>query len=362
MEKKIPDIQKMMSETCIARFYQNRGWSCKVYPVFNIDKVKFSFFSTSKDASMEPFDIYVDIDDFSGLCDSIKNLLLFNSIARDQGQYPSAWTHQTGSNGQKAIAIGKGQKGGIVLQGRIKSGEKTPNAFVSIENYQLLLSMAYFYDLVSGRSEAFGYYKTLYDIFWEGMKTIAKHHSSYDESVDQKTWPTESDENEENADNADSPENVTKATAKKDAAPQKRPAGSSEKAHVNSSKGTANKPQNKPTEPSKEPLNTSESNTPVKPPAGKISAKVYHGRFNTTTKLFGDGKGLYYVGIEPVSENLRDGHERYLIFPRESMKNIPKDQFDRLQRGTKGKSIILSVNYFNGKNEKQLFFHSFNND
>lgn len=386
MAEKQSSVRKMLSEACIAQFYQKTGWNCRVYPVFTIDKVHFSFFKVAtvftkaiselNKKEGDPYDpnekidakyvdrvkksigtkrygfeVYVDTDDFAGLCDSIKNLLLYNNIANDHGKYPSAWIHNSGVNGQKKVALGKGMKG-IILHGSAPNKEPDKvekyaffNAYICVENYQILLSMAYMYDLVSGRAEAFGYYKMLRDLFFEGADQVAKNRYQslkYSEAEDDKTIPEET------------PETIDEIVKEQES---KQPAGSSEKAHVNSSKGTANKPQNKPTKPPKEPLNM-----PVKPPAGKISTKVYHGRFNTTTDLFDDGKGLYYVGIEPVSTNLRDGHERYLIFPRESMKNIPKDQFFRLQRDTKGKSIILSVNYFNGKNEKQLLFSSFNND
>lgn len=303
MDKNMPDVSKMLSETCIAQLYQNRGWSCKIYPVFNIDKVKFSFFSVDK--GLQPFDIYVDTDDFGGLCDSIKNRYLEDCIAKDQGQYPAAWTHTTGENGQKTLAIGKGQKGGIILQGRVKNGS---NAFVSVENYQILLNMAFFYDMVSGRTAVNGYYKKLYDIFWEGMSNIEKYHSSYNPEEDRRTVQEAED---------------AKPEPEKAAAPVEKP------------KESASHSEKK-----QHPL------------------QILRGRFRTKSELQSQGS-YYWLMIEPAEQSGKGNvKEKYLVFTDRDVKAMEPGKFDKLKSETDRKNIVLSVKYAQ-ESEKKFRFVDF---
>ena len=168
----ISSLRKMLSTGCIGEFYTLNGYFFKVYPCFEIDKVKFSFVEKGKNGT--GFDIYVGTDDFSLLCDDILKGYMSRKIAEDNGRYPSAWKYITGENAAKELAIGKSQKGGIVVQGRDKTGNK--NAFVPIQSYDDLRILAKWYNMVSGLTPVTGYYKDLCDIFHKGVKETAKMH------------------------------------------------------------------------------------------------------------------------------------------------------------------------------------------
>ena len=155
-------FKKMIEQGCIAEWYTLNGYFLKIYPAFEIDKVKFSFVMKGKQGA--GFDVYVDTEDFSLLCDDIKNFRMMKLIERDTGQYPSAWKYATGENGALSVAIGKSQKGGVVIQG--KDGNKKVNAFVPLTCYNDLRKMAVLYDLVSGKVPATRYYADIVEQFW----------------------------------------------------------------------------------------------------------------------------------------------------------------------------------------------------
>lgn len=149
-----------LKESCIGAFYTQKGYFCKIAPAFDIDKVKFAFVELGKAGA--GFDIYVDVMDFILLVEDILSFRLAKRIEVDEGQYPSAWVYKTGENGEKSIAIGKGQKG-VVIQGR--NSEKKANAFVPVGSYDELRKMATLFQFVSGMREATGYMKALVESF-----------------------------------------------------------------------------------------------------------------------------------------------------------------------------------------------------
>lgn len=159
-------LRSMLEQGCIAEWYTLNGYFLKLYPCFEIDKVKFSFVMKGKKG--EGFDIYVDTDDFSLLCDDIVSLRMAKKIAKDAGQYPGAWKYTTGENGALSVAIGKSQKGGVVIQGR--NGNTKTNAYVPLTDYNDLRKMAFFYDILSGKKQTTRYYAELVDAFWNRPK------------------------------------------------------------------------------------------------------------------------------------------------------------------------------------------------
>lgn len=159
-------LRAMLEQGCIAECYTLNGYFVKVYPCFEIDKVKFSFVMKGKKG--EGFDIYVDTDDFSLLCDDIESFRMAQKISKDAGQYPGAWKYTTGENGALSVAIGKSQKGGIVVQGR--NGNTKVNAFVPLTGYNDLRKMGFLYDILSGKKPVTGYYAELAAIFWNRPK------------------------------------------------------------------------------------------------------------------------------------------------------------------------------------------------
>ena len=172
-ENKGSKLRKMLSEGCISENYTLNGYFFKVYPYFNIDKVKFSFVEKGKSGT--GFDIYVDTDEFALLCIDIDERKFEARLAADNGPYPGAWKYITGENAARELAIGKSQKGGVVVQGRNKDEKK--QAFVPIQ-YKELRKMALLYLVVSGLKPVTGYYAELRELFKKGVERMAKYHGT----------------------------------------------------------------------------------------------------------------------------------------------------------------------------------------
>lgn len=154
-------VRAMLEQGCIAEWYTLNGYFVKIYLCPEIDKVKFSFVMKGKKG--EGFDVYVDALRFSLLCDDISSLRMARKISKDAGQYPGAWKYTTGENGALSVAIGKSQKGGIVIQGR--NGNTKTNAFVPLTDYNDLREMAFLHDILSGKKPVEGYYADLVEIY-----------------------------------------------------------------------------------------------------------------------------------------------------------------------------------------------------
>lgn len=167
-------IRKRLEEGCIAEFYTMEGWFCKVYPVLSIDMVKFSF--AKKGSGGKGFDVWINTDTFSELCDEIQSNVLMKKIANDnESEYPNAWKVTSGENGCKELNIGKGRKG-CVLQGKDKSLGKEGNAFIGI-TYDALKNMAAWWNRIS-----VSYYEEMSKIFLKAMESSSRYFSQVDES------------------------------------------------------------------------------------------------------------------------------------------------------------------------------------
>lgn len=162
------DIRKDLKEGCVASFYSQTKF-CKVKPALNIDRVDFAFVRTGTGGN--GFDIFVDADSFDLLCDQILSGSFVTTLAKDTGDYPSAWEYVTGDNGEKHIAIGKGKDKPIVIQGRI-DGLENGNIFIGINAYDDLRLMAKWW-----RRASADYYAQLTKALQEGMKKNDSYHT-----------------------------------------------------------------------------------------------------------------------------------------------------------------------------------------
>lgn len=112
------DFHEMFTEGCIGEFYGKEKF-VRIYPLFSIDRVKFSFIQ--KGTGGVHLDIYVKLyPDFKNLMlDALgKRRNLYLDIQADNSPYPSARKYVSGDSGQNNLAIGKGQSGNPVIQGR----------------------------------------------------------------------------------------------------------------------------------------------------------------------------------------------------------------------------------------------------
>lgn len=196
-------ISEMLKIGCIEQDYTLNGYFVRVYPAFSIDKVRFSFVKRNTNGK-ESFDIYVDTWIFQNLCDEILSGVFLKRLAKDGGDYPTAFQYTTGENASKHLAIGAG-KAGLLIQGRV-TGEHPQNAIVKViatalpvgtraddqktayaknlqNGYTKLKGMARLYNIVAGNAPLAGYNKQLYCIFWNGENERKKHYHLSKEDI-----------------------------------------------------------------------------------------------------------------------------------------------------------------------------------
>ncbi len=137
----------LLKSGCIGAFYTLNGYFLKVKPAYKIDKVIFSFVQKGK--SGEGFDIYVDIDKFDLLCDSILSKD-FGKLLPESNQEHPAWKYVTGNNGSKSLTIFKGNHG-IVIHGY--DGQKKRNASVPVYYTDLQITAKWHRRIFSKYSE-----------------------------------------------------------------------------------------------------------------------------------------------------------------------------------------------------------------
>ena len=128
----------LAEDGAIAGFYTQSNF-CKVYPVLQIYKIKWSF--SKRGAKGAGFDIYMEIPVFMQLIKSIISGQLFKQIEEDRQdsikKYPEAWKHAMGVEASNVIAFGPASKGnGIVMQGQSK--HKKQNVFIPIDILDLI--------------------------------------------------------------------------------------------------------------------------------------------------------------------------------------------------------------------------------
>lgn len=159
-EKQYKKKEDALKEGVFAEFYTLKGWFLRVKQAYAIDRVQFAF--VKKDTGGKGFNIYVDMDSFDLLCDDILSGAMRQRIDADNGNYPKAWEKIVGKDGQYVLAIGKGQRQPVVIQGRdtkYKQNDGMGNAFVGIGSYDELRVMAKWFKRTSK-----SYYEKMADI------------------------------------------------------------------------------------------------------------------------------------------------------------------------------------------------------
>ena len=186
---KISKLRARFQNACIAEFYTLNGWFLKVYPAFDIDKVKFAF--VEKGTNGSGFDVHVNVGTFSLLCDDIQNYRLAKMIAAETSQYPTAWNYVTGENGSKGVAIGKSSgKSAMLIQGRLN---KT-FARVPVATYEEMREMAMWFDYIAGKKPCSGYIKKMVDVFWNAHEVAASYHKGSEIPDDEPNIPDDEPE------------------------------------------------------------------------------------------------------------------------------------------------------------------------
>lgn len=172
----------LMKSGCIAAFYTLKGYFIKVKPALGIDKVVFSF--VEKGTSGTGFDIYVDIDDFDLLCDSILSKELVRML-QDSSQDKAAWSYTTGEKGSKQLTIFKGNNG-IVIHGYDATKKKNANVAV---RYDKLTIMAKWHRRVASK-----YFQQMANFCIQAMEKNADYFRNHDDTPDDATAENTSNE------------------------------------------------------------------------------------------------------------------------------------------------------------------------
>lgn len=144
--------KKEAKEGNICCFYADKSF-LKVKQAFGIDRICFSFVKKGTKGSGQ--NIYMTIDEFDLLCDSILSLNLFKKISAEKqknAQFPGAYVYVTGKDGTKKICIGAGKSNAadaVCIQGvgPAKDGKKD-NIFVGT-TYKELVIMARWWNRIS---------------------------------------------------------------------------------------------------------------------------------------------------------------------------------------------------------------------
>ena len=157
---------------CYAEFYTQNGYFVKVKPALGIDKVLFAF--VKKGSGGKGFDIYVDVDKFDLLCDSIINRELMRDLTNSTMNSP-AWEYITGKNGAKTIKIFKGDSG-IIINGSLKDQKVYAHVPVA---YSDLKIMAKWHHRISN-----SYFERLAQICIDAMEENKKYYKDPDDQED----------------------------------------------------------------------------------------------------------------------------------------------------------------------------------
>lgn len=166
-----------MKEGTFASFYGQKFF-CKVKQALGIGKVHFSFVEIGKKG--EGVDIYVNADDFDILCDDILNGRLQKKMAESQSKYPDAWKYATGTEASKQLAIGKGDRMPVIIQGYDSKKNKRIN--VGVMKYDEMRIMA-------------KWWKRLSTQYYEGLVELCLKASNGRPTVDdEKSQPQAIDE------------------------------------------------------------------------------------------------------------------------------------------------------------------------
>lgn len=158
----------LLKNCCYAAFYTLKGYFVKVKPALTIDKVVFSF--VKKGTSGKGFDIYVDVDKFDLLCDSILSKELTKFLPGSSLEKP-AWDYTTGDKGNKTLKIFQGNSG-IIINGHISDTKQAGNVPV---NYDDLRILAKWHRKISAR-----YYDQLVETCINAMIDNAKFFENQD--------------------------------------------------------------------------------------------------------------------------------------------------------------------------------------
>ncbi|SFU91146.1 hypothetical protein [Butyrivibrio sp. M55] len=136
--KDISRIEEQMKDNAILDVWTNI-WGLKVYTVYPIDKLRFSFIEKGANGKGKSFDIYMDcLRDGTQCFDNWAYDILHGRMQRilaDEKQngeeYPKAFKYTTGENAEKSIGIMNSRNGGYCINGSVP-GDGNKKLFCNI--------------------------------------------------------------------------------------------------------------------------------------------------------------------------------------------------------------------------------------
>lgn len=172
-EKEYETLKDQLRNGCICSAWGD-SYLFSVNPAPGIDRVRLSLVKKNT-GGKESNDFYMKISDFRRLCEDIDSGLAWKRISADKEKYPSAYKFVTGENGSKVLTLGGSRKNGYArVQITIE------NSFmVSPVSGAELREMSFLFKLVMGLIPCSRYYKSLIDVFWEGINEREEKAAKY---------------------------------------------------------------------------------------------------------------------------------------------------------------------------------------
>ncbi len=115
-------IAEQLSGNCIFETWTQQ-WGLKIYPAYQIDKLKFSFIDKGSSGKGNSFDIFMECRKADAACFDnwaydILHVRLERALAAEKQngeKYPKAYAYATGENAEKHIGICNSTKGGYCI-------------------------------------------------------------------------------------------------------------------------------------------------------------------------------------------------------------------------------------------------------
>ena len=146
-------IAEQLSGNCIFETWTQQ-WGLKIYPAYQIDKLKFSFIDKGSSGKGKSFDIFVECRKADAACfdnwayDILNDRRLERTLAAEMQsgeKYPKAYAYATGENAEKHVGIMNSTRGGYCINASITiDGEKRYcNIPISFHSLRYIAQMYY---------------------------------------------------------------------------------------------------------------------------------------------------------------------------------------------------------------------------
>lgn len=168
-------IMEQLSGNCIFETWTQQ-WGLKIYPAYQIDKLKFSFIDKGSSGKGKSFDIFVECRKSDAACfdnwayDILHNRLERVLAAEKQAgeKYPKTYAYTTGENAEKHVGIMNSTRGGYCINAGITVDNEKKYCNIPVSFHSLRYIAEMYQDTYALRkAELLDVWKKAYD---EGKK------------------------------------------------------------------------------------------------------------------------------------------------------------------------------------------------